>query len=513
MLYNAILRRTPDNLFEPLEKGGNLFPTTIHVLQSAIVKIAAKTKIPENLVLYRGLSARFPAEFYKADENGRRGFAEWGFMSTTANRDIAVMYSGAKKGMPMATVLQIRTSAVNRPACIEMFSQYAHEREYLWVPLSYMQPEGTQMREVTKHGIVVAVDVAVSANGLAATTDDLVGKKKQTHIRAFESIVDELRVTLTREAGDRRSNADGARDMVDSILREVEERLAQHKEADPLLYLDAIKFREMNHEMLEVRRFALSKVRFWGQSGLVHTHLLPLPLRTCHRLLIGLKRKRLEEAGEAAHGTDYRELCKLKGLPMIGSLNELGESVLMQAAADDMSPSTLRLLIRAGSFINRATPEGFTALIRAAQFGNVDCLRTLLDARADIDAPHLATRKTALHLAAQNGHADCVEALLGAGAAVDAPSRDGSTPLVIAAEFGSLACVRALLRAGAEVNRRTEDGTTAVALAAKGGHAECVRALRAAGAVVGAAGGGEQVAMDGAAEGGAAGATRTELDD
>ena len=473
-----MLRRTPDKLFETFEKAGNLFSTTIHVLQSAVVKVADKTKRPENLILYRGLSAQFPSQFYKTDENGCKGFTEWGFMSTTANRDIAVMYSGVKKKVPTATVLQIQTSAINRPACIEIFSQYAHEREYLWVPLSYMQPEGTQMLEATKHGIVITVDVFVSANGLATTTDDLVGKKKQTHVKAFESIVDELRETLRREAGYR----NGAKEIVESILRDVEKQLAQHKETHPILYLDAAKFREMNHEMLEVRTFALSKMRFWRLSGLLHTHLLPLPLRTCHRLLIALKRKRLEEEGEEANGMDYNELCKLKGLPSVGTVNEIGESALVQAAADDQSTSALLLLIRAGSCVNRATPEGFTALSRAAQFGNVGCLQTLINALADIEAPHYATKKTPLHLAAQNGHSCCIESLLEARATVDAASFDGATPLVIAAEFGNVACVRALIRGGAEVNRAKDDGTTAVAIATNGGHAECVRALRAAGA-------------------------------
>ena len=487
-------------MYQPLEKSGNLFPTTIHVLQSAVVKVADKTKIPENLILYRGLSAQFPPQFYKADENGCRGFAEWGFMSTTAKREIAVMYSGVKKGMPTATVLQIKTSAVNRPACIEMFSQYSHEREYLWVPLSYMQPEGTQMLDATKHGMVVAVDVSVSANGLATTTDELIRKKKQTHIKAFESVVDELTRSLKHEAGLRRSNALCSDEIVASILKDVEKQMARHKRIDPIMYLDAVRFRELNHEMLEVRLFALSKLRFWIQSGLAHSHLLPLPLRTCHRLLIALKRKRLEERGERASCLDYAEICMLKGLPSVYSPNEISESALVQAAADDQSTSALLLLIRAGCFVNRATPEGFTALARAAQFGNVGCISTLITALADIEAPHKATRKTPLHLAAQNGHAECIEKLLEARALVDAASFDGATPLVIAAEFGNVACLRALVRGGAEINRARNGGETAIVLATKGGHAECVRALRAAGATAGVPGQGAegQAALNGA---------------
>ena len=44
--------------------------------------------ISPGLPLYRGLGGNvsLPQSFYKTDENLCRGFAEWGFMSTTADR-------------------------------------------------------------------------------------------------------------------------------------------------------------------------------------------------------------------------------------------------------------------------------------------------------------------------------------------------------------------------------------------------------------------------------------------
>ena len=81
----------------------------------------------------------FPTSFYESDTHGCRGFAEWGFMSTTANRDIAIQYSGVKDAKKEATVLEIHTSSVDRGACIQDYSQYQDEREYLWVPLSFLE--------------------------------------------------------------------------------------------------------------------------------------------------------------------------------------------------------------------------------------------------------------------------------------------------------------------------------------------------------------------------------------
>ena len=54
---------------------------------------------------------------------GCRGFAEWAFMSTTADKSVAVQYSGVKEGRPKAMVLVITVSAVDRGACISDFSQ------------------------------------------------------------------------------------------------------------------------------------------------------------------------------------------------------------------------------------------------------------------------------------------------------------------------------------------------------------------------------------------------------
>ena len=65
-----------------------------------------------------------PDGFFKPDEHGCRGFAEWGFMSTTSDKAIAIQYSGVKEGRPAAMVLVLRTGATDRGASIQAFSQY-----------------------------------------------------------------------------------------------------------------------------------------------------------------------------------------------------------------------------------------------------------------------------------------------------------------------------------------------------------------------------------------------------
>jgi hypothetical protein len=75
-----------------------------------------------------------PDSFFREDEQGCRGFTEWGFLSTTTNKAIALQYSGAAQGMPQAMVLVVQSSAIDRGAFIQCFSQYPK------VPLSRPPP-------------------------------------------------------------------------------------------------------------------------------------------------------------------------------------------------------------------------------------------------------------------------------------------------------------------------------------------------------------------------------------
>ncbi len=105
MVYNCILRQWSSvaGMYDYFKQRGNVFGetlisifshpdstkanllqlatvTTIFVLVSAVQKLARVERIPEGLNLYRGLggSTEMPQGFFRADENGCRGFVEWG---------------------------------------------------------------------------------------------------------------------------------------------------------------------------------------------------------------------------------------------------------------------------------------------------------------------------------------------------------------------------------------------------------------------------------------------------
>jgi hypothetical protein len=92
-VYNGVLRQLPhDTMYLRLRARGNLFATTVHVLVSAVLKLARSVRLPAGLELYRGLGAvrELPDGFFRADGRGRRGYLEWGFLSTTTDRAVAM---------------------------------------------------------------------------------------------------------------------------------------------------------------------------------------------------------------------------------------------------------------------------------------------------------------------------------------------------------------------------------------------------------------------------------------
>ena len=81
-----------------------------------------------------------PEQFWRsvaAGGGGLRGGVEWGFMSTTTDRRVAVQYSGRDRGR--GTVFEIAAGRVDIGADLSWVSQYPGEREFLFPPLSCLE--------------------------------------------------------------------------------------------------------------------------------------------------------------------------------------------------------------------------------------------------------------------------------------------------------------------------------------------------------------------------------------
>ncbi|KAL3424923.1 ankyrin unc44 [Phlyctema vagabunda] len=149
-------------------------------------------------------------------------------------------------------------------------------------------------------------------------------------------------------------------------------------------------------------------------------------------------------------------------------------------AADEGNPDMIKLLIEAGADTSIAAfDRGWGMLHR--NYDRVDCLKVLLDGGADVDATCIDG--TCLYLAAYHGCLEEVKLLIARHANLELTSGtsnywdDGCTPLHAAAALGFHEIVRALLDGGANANAKSPKGFSPLILATSNRRDECVKAL------------------------------------
>jgi hypothetical protein len=161
-------------------------------------------------------------------------------------------------------------------------------------------------------------------------------------------------------------------------------------------------------------------------------------------------------------------------------------SLLKAAEAGDRAGALTAL--RAGANVNARGPDGTTALMWGAYYGDLELVRHLLAAGSDVDDTN-DFGTFALLEAAIIGSTQIVRALLGAGANASRTNPDGETPLMAVARSGNVEAAGLLLGAGSDINAiETWGGQSALMWAAAQRQAEMVEFLVANGADVDARG-------------------------
>src|SRR5687768_16602647 len=169
------------------------------------------------------------------------------------------------------------------------------------------------------------------------------------------------------------------------------------------------------------------------------------------------------------------------------SLATAAEPTLLEAVERGERAAALQLLAK-GADPNTPGPDGTTAIMWAAANEDLELVRALIKARANVTVKNqLGT--SALTEAAIIGSAPIIDALLKAGADPNGKNPLGETPLMAVARTGKIDAARRLLDAGADVNAREGfGGQTALMWAAAQSQAEMVRFLASRGADLNARG-------------------------
>lgn len=129
--------------------------------------------------------------------------------------------------------------------------------------------------------------------------------------------------------------------------------------------------------------------------------------------------------------------------------------------------STALSLLKQKVDVNVPMGDGTTALHWAADRGDLEIARMLIDAGANVKAESRIGAITPLFLACKNGNPSMIDLLLKAGADAKSANALGTTPLMLAAASGSAEAVEILLNGGSDVNvRERTNGQTALMFAA-----------------------------------------------
>ena len=93
------------------------------------------SKLTKAAVVYRGVSGRaLPQEFWQSNELGVRGGIEPAFMSTSLDKAVAQHYAASAE--TCGFVFEMQMGMIDRGADLSFVSQYPHEKEILFNPLT-----------------------------------------------------------------------------------------------------------------------------------------------------------------------------------------------------------------------------------------------------------------------------------------------------------------------------------------------------------------------------------------
>ena len=164
---------------------GNLYTTTLHVINSAVLKLGKLAKVQ---MVYRGIARRtMPKKMLNKGMDNARGGIEYGFSSASTKREEAWRYATKDKATT-PVMLEITQGLIDRGADLEWLSQYPHEAEVLFPPLT-----GLEFLKFRVEDRLLIVTVRPSVNLHSLTIEKVIAKMKTSHLQLLDLLTEGLR--------------------------------------------------------------------------------------------------------------------------------------------------------------------------------------------------------------------------------------------------------------------------------------------------------------------------------
>ena len=137
----------------------------------------------------------------------------------------------------------------------------------------------------------------------------------------------------------------------------------------------------------------------------------------------------------------------------------------------------LRILVQSKANLDVPDKTNTTPTLMAAYKGDSDCLRILAQSKANLDIP-MKNNVTPAYKAAEKGNSDCLLILAENKANLDLPTnKDNRTPTFISAEKGNSDCLLILAQSKANLDLPNKDNVTPTFIAAQFGQVDCLLIL------------------------------------
>mmetsp|Transcript_28513 Transcript_28513/g.67929 ORF Transcript_28513/g.67929 Transcript_28513/m.67929 type:complete len:304 (+) Transcript_28513:287-1198(+) len=298
-----------------------------------MVKLSKVSQIPSERKVYRGMAGmRLPKCFWQADELGARGGVEFGFMSTTTKREIAMHHLSSRSAL--ATIFDIQVGMIDRGSSISFLSQFPGEEEILIPPRSNLEVVGDPFVEHTRTGPVIVIPARIKCKLKAKTMEQIRQQCKLLHLSLLDNLLNQLprdlhHLPLTHSflAHAKGDYVGQEEKLVQSVREECDLIVERHRRKRAAWFNEDANYKRILEETVSLKTMALGKIRYWmdnkeecaaGVGGVDQKSMLQV-----QRLAYGKLYMALSQAQKEGNAQKVKELalnlCKEEGLRMVVS--------------------------------------------------------------------------------------------------------------------------------------------------------------------------------------------------